>query len=371
MAYDSTANPEAQPDLSCPVTDDPEFVRRATAACDADLAGLDLSSLVLPGESVLLLGPGEEGIAKAVSRQTGSSGGVIIVESNEVVLRTFERIRTEGMELGAQRKIELRRGRLPDLKTNLAALADWLSAHPVRDLLALAALEDFRARQILGNPLVAGASIDSVISRDASGILSASDFRVLLAEILRVLSRGGRAIFQDFVADEDAPAASENEASADPAVAGILREDRYFAMLEEAGFHGIEILDWPERPTRTLRGSEYRMITLAAYKGKQGPCHEKNQAVIYKGPYRSVEDDDGHKYPRGERIAVCEKTFEILKRAPYAGQMIFISPRTPVADLVPFDCSRTSRRDPRETKGTMGIAAEENSSSCCGKDGCC
>ena len=31
-----------------------------------------------------------------------------------------------------------------------------------------------------------------------------------------------------------------------------------------------------------------------AYKGKQGPCLERNQALIYRGPFKKVEDDDGH-----------------------------------------------------------------------------
>ena len=42
-----------------------------------------------------------------------------------------------------------------------------------------------------------------------------------------------------------------------------------------------------------INGIEFRSVTIVAYKGKQGPCLERNQAV-YRGPFKKVEDDDGH-----------------------------------------------------------------------------
>ncbi len=66
-----------------------------------------------------------------------------------------------------------------------------------------------------------------------------------------------------------------------------------------------------------------------------------------------MEDDDGHVLVRGERAAVCAKTFGILTSAPYEGQLIPVEPRVPIpeAERKPFDCRRGSRRAPRETKG--------------------
>ena len=61
---------------------------------------------------------------------------------------------------------------------------------------------------------------------------------------------------------------------------------------------------------------------LAAYKGKHGPCVDAGQSVVYKGPFRQVLDDDGHRFVRGRREAVCEKTFALLGRAPYAGHFV-------------------------------------------------
>ncbi|MEM7313660.1 MAG: methyltransferase, partial [Planctomycetota bacterium] len=50
---------------------------------------------------------------------------------------------------------------------------------------------------------------------------------------------------------------------------------------------------------------------------------------------------------------VCEKTYDILMREPYAGQFQPVDPLDPIAseDAQDFDCSRQKVRHPRETKG--------------------
>jgi len=113
-------------------------------------------------------------------------------------------------------------------------------------------------------------------------------------------------------------------------------------------------------------------MTVAAYKGKQGPCHEHYQAVVYKGPWRKVIDDDGHTLDRGQRMAVCDKTFRLYQREPYRDQFYFVEPLTPVKpeDARSFDCHRNAVRNPKETKG-LNYDATTEASNCCGADGCC
>ena len=114
-------------------------------------------------------------------------------------------------------------------------------------------------------------------------------------------------------------------------------------------------------------------MTVVAYKGKQGPCLERNQAVVYKGPFKQVEDDDGHLFRRGERTAVCDKTFRLLARAPYTGQFEAIEPRTevPLALAQSFDCRVNRQRSPRETKGFDYQLTTEATPPSCGVDGNC
>ncbi|MHC4378205.1 MAG: methyltransferase domain-containing protein, partial [Planctomycetota bacterium] len=105
-------------------------------------------------------------------------------------------------------------------------------------------------------------------------------------------------------------------------------------------------------------------------KGKEGECWEHREAVIYKGPWKQVVDDDGHVLRRGERTAVCRKTYEIMTRAPYADAVQGVEPLVPVSaeDAQPFDCSGPALRDPAETK--QG-AERADVAPGCGDTSCC
>ncbi|HEX9270775.1 MAG TPA: methyltransferase, partial [Candidatus Binatia bacterium] len=143
---------------------------------------------------------------------------------------------------------------------------------------------------------------------------------------------------------------------------------------DRAGFYGMEIVKRDERPWRTIRGVEFRSVTLIAHKGKQGPCWERKQAVIYRGPWRKVTDDDGHILERGKRVAVCDKTFRIYTREPYAADIIPVEPYEdiPLEEAEAFDCKRSALRHPRETKG-MDYAVTDLSGDICCEPGsnCC
>ena len=97
--------------------------------------------------------------------------------------------------------------------------------------------------------------------------------------------------------------------------------------------------------------------------------------MIYKGPFKKVLDDDGHAFERGERSAVCDKTFQLYQREPYRGAFECIEPRTPVApiapeDARPFDCSGLRLRQPKETKG-QDYDATTDASQCRDGGDCC
>jgi SAM-dependent methyltransferase len=196
----------------------------------------------------------------------------------------------------------------------------------------------------------------------------------LFRELHRVLKNGGRAVISDIVADEEVPAALQAEPELwSGCISGALTEQGFLAAFEEVGFHGLRILERQPQAWRTVQGIEFRSLTVEAFKGKEGPCFERKQAVVYKGPFREVLDDDGHRMRRGERVAVCDKTYNLLRREPYAECFDFIDPleEIPLEQAEPFDCSRTAPRHPRETKGMEYEVTTEAASSCCGPDGCC
>jgi hypothetical protein len=198
----------------------------------------------------------------------------------------------------------------------------------------------------------------------------------LFREIFRVLKLGGRAVISDIVADEEVPEHLQNDPDLwSGCISGALTEEGFLKAFEEAGFYGVELLKFDMQPWRTVGGFEFRSMTIQAFKGKQGPCFERNQAVLYRGPFKEVLDDDGHRMERGVRYAVCDKTYNLYKKAPYAAFFEFIDPIEEISHAAakPFDCARTSRRNPKETKGRDYTATTEGNSQCCdgGNGGCC
>jgi hypothetical protein len=122
-----------------------------------------------------------------------------------------------------------------------------------------------------------------------------------------------------------------------------------------------------------VQGIEFRSATIEAFKGKQGECFEHNQTVIYRGPFKEVLDDDNHRMERGKRYAVCDKTYNLYKKAPYRDFFELVDPiiDIPLAEAKPFDCSRTSLRHPKETKGQDYNATTEANSKCSDGGACC
>ena len=366
---------EREESLCCPVVYDarylaaiPQEVRERDYGCG------DPSRFVGPGDTVLDLGSGGGKICFIASQIVGPEGRVIGVDANEEMLSLARQSAPAVAERVGHANTIFHRGRIQDLRLDLDRLETWLREHPVRSAGDLAALEDAADRLRREHPLIPDVSVDVVVSNCVLNLVPEEDKSQLIREIFRVLKPGGRIAISDIVSDEDVP----EDLKADPdlwsaCVSGAFQEGKLLRELERAGFYGIALDTWTEEPYRTVRGIEFRSVTVTARKGKEGPCFESNQAVIYRGPWKRVEDDDGHVLLRGERTAVCAKTFRLLTAEPYAGQIVPIEPRVPVleAERAPFDCSRTTPRHPRETKGQAYTVTSEGSSSACGSNGCC
>ena len=157
-------------------------------------------------------------------------------------------------------------------------------------------------------------------------------------------------------------------------IAGAFRENEFLEMFEQAGFYGIEILARQTEPWQVIDGVEFRSLTVQAFKGKEGECLERNQAVIYRGPWKSVQDDDGHTLYRGERMAVCDKTFQIYTNptGAYHSEIIAIAPyeEIPYESAASMPCTDDPIRDPRQTKGSNYRVTTE-SEDCCSPQSCC
>lgn len=335
---------------------------------------IELAECVRSGDTVVEIGLKAGALCHQAALLAGPTGRVIAIEPDPETLSAARRERPRGAagpSSSISSTLEFRRGMYHDLQLDLDRLDAELANRPVATASAWMELRTLEDRLRREQPLIADASVDCVVSQSALNRLQPQEQERFFHELFRVLRVGGRAVISDLVADEEVSATLHD--SQPLQIAGALCEDHLLQAFEKAGFHGIEILHRDRQPRHTLDGIEFRSLTVSAWKGKQGVCLERNQALIYRGPFKQVEDDDGHVFPRGARMAVCDKTFRLLTRAPYGAAFVPVEPNSPIPlELAgPFDCSRSEHRAPRETKRPGGLAIIASSSGCCEPDGNC
>ena len=337
----------------------------------------DPSKHIRKGEAVVDLGSGSGKICYILSQKVGPEGRVFGLDFNDAMLSLARKYHKPITEKLGFANVSFHKARIQDMALDLERVEQWLREKPIHGVDDLAQFESWCDHLRRSEPLVADNSVDAVVSNCVLNLVKPGDKTRLFDEIHRVLKPGGRAVIADVVCDED----PTNAILTDPklwsgCISGAFREDRFLEMFEQSGFYGVEILSRADRPWQVIDGVEFRAMTVRAYKGKQGPCLERNQAVVYLGPWKQVRDDDGHVLPRGQRVAVCDKTYRILTRpeGPYAQNVTGIDPRKtiPLHEADPFDCAGLKLRDPRQTKGAdyhATVAAE--GPACCPDDGCC
>lgn len=373
--YAAAANaPEAA--LCCPVEYNQDLLKIIPQeVIEKDYGCGDPSRYVKPGETVLDLGSGTGKICFITAQVVGANGKVIGVDMTDDMLEIARRNAPIVAERLGYANVEFRKGRIQDLSLNLEILDAELKKNPIANANTFLRAQELAANLCVKHPLIASDSIDVVVSNCVLNLVESQDKKQLFQEIFRVLRKGGRAVISDIVSDEDVPDLMQQDPTLwSGCISGALREDLFLKAFEDAGFYGIRLLKRDEQPWQTVEGIEFRSVTVEAFKGKQGECLECNQAVIYLGPFKEVLDDDDHRLRRGDRVAVCDKTFHLYKKAPYAESFEFIEPRVPVEskDAKPYDCDRTKLRHPRETKG-MEYNTTTEAAKCCddGNEGCC
>lgn len=355
--------------LCCPVDYDPQLLEVIPeAVIERDYGCGDPSRFVRPGDTVLDLGSGGGKICFIASQLVGPQGRVIGVDLNDEMLALARRAAPVVAQRIGHANVEFRRGRIQDLALDIDRLDGWLASSPVRGVEDLSRLEEEQARLRREHPLVADDSVDLVVSNCVLNLVREQDKAALVREIFRVLRPGGRIAISDIVSDEPVPEALRQDATLwSGCISGAFQELDFLAQLEAAGFYGIAVEKWEAKPFAVVDGIEFRSVTVTARKGKEGPCLEAGQAILYKGPWKRVVDDDGHTFHRGVRTAVCAKTFRIMTSEPYARDTIGIEPATaiPEHERALFDCARRAPRHPRETKGGEYRQDDCSNGSCC------
>lgn len=371
---------QPEPGLCCPTEGyDAGFLKNLPREIvEKDYGCGDPSRYVGKGEAVVDLGSGSGKVCYILAQKVGPRGRVIGLDFNDAMLQLARKhLGAMAAKLGYS-NVEFHKARIQDMALDLERAQAWLNAHPIRSVEQLGEFEAHCEQLRREKPLIADGSVDVVVSNCVLNLVRQDEKAKLFREMHRVVRPGGRVVISDIVCDEDpTPAILQDPSLWSGCVSGAFREDRFLEMFERAGFYGVEVLARQEQPWQVIDGIEFRSLTVRAYKGKEGPCLERHQAVIYKGPWKQVRDDDGHVLQRGQRMAVCDKTFRIMTNpaGPYAGQITPVQPRqeVPLDESQPFDCKASAIRDPRQTKG---LDYHENrradSQSCCEPgEGCC
>ncbi|MFN2477497.1 MAG: methyltransferase domain-containing protein [Chthoniobacterales bacterium] len=364
----------AEAKLCCPVDYNPEYLKVIPQeVIERDYGCGDPSKYLRAGETVLDLGSGTGKICFIAAQVVGAEGKVIGVDMTDEMLNVARTNAPIVAERIGYANVEFRKGRIQDLALDLERLDADLKQRPISDVASFLAADELAQELRVKHPLVADNSVDVVVSNCVLNLVEAKAKRQMFEEIFRVLKIGGRAVISDIVSDEEVPEHLQQDAELwSGCISGALTEEGFVEAFTAAGFYGVQILKRDSEPWQTVEGIEFRSVTIEAFKGKQGPCVERNQAVVYRGPFKEVLDDDNHRMERGRRYAVCDKTFNIYRKAPYAEYFEFIEPlaSVPLDEAKPFDCSRTALRHPRETKG-LDYSATTDASQCCDGGSCC
>lgn len=335
------------------------------------------SSHVREGEYVLDLGSGAGKICYILAQKVGKEGKVIGVDFNDDMLALSRKYLGEMADKLGYANVKFVKGRIQDLALDLEEAQKWLDSHPAKTVEKIADFEAECSRMRVERPMVKDSSVDVVVSNCVLNLVRTEDKAQLFREIFRVLKPGGRAVISDIVCDEDpTPAILADPELWSGCISGAFREDAFLEMFEQAGFYGIELLKYEPDPWQVFDGVEFRSVTVCAYKPNELLPLERNQAVIYKGPWKAVTDEAGNEYYRGSRMAVADNTYKMLTDpdGPYGKDIIPVPPKNevPLEQAPDFDDSNIAFRNPKVTKGEVyGGCGHESGPCCCSERDCC
>lgn len=285
------------------------------------------------------------------------------------------RLRRSGSLAGEQART-VRLLALADLRRDTCGIESAMAGAALRDIEGYLALEEKLRHRFENTPAVPDGWASRVVMDFTVNRVDAKDEAQLLAEAFRVMDRTGCLVSATLVSDEPLPSSHTVRSAPSGPPLRLPTEASVLQAFEDAGFHGIK-LHWAEAADPLaldrIGDADIRMCIVEAYKGKQGPCLELGQAIMYCGPWREVHDDDGHVYRRGQRVSVCAKTYDLMMRAPYQGALLGLRSvnEPPVSQAELFDCNTPALRDPKVTKGLAPFTGSQTPAGCVPGNGCC
>lgn len=146
----------------------------------------------------------------------------------------------------------------------------------------------------------------------------------VFSEMWRALKDNGRIVVSDIVSEKPLSVTiHSNPKLWGECIGGALTENEFIALLKKLGFYGIETLKktfW-----KTVEGYNVFSVTVRGYKfEKKAGCTYAGQYAVYQGPFEAVVDEEGHFFPRGQKVEICTDTFEKLSHPPYQFSFVLL-----------------------------------------------
>jgi len=318
---------EREEALCCPVDYDSSLLALLPQEIiDRDYGCGDPSRYVRDGDVVLDLGSGGGKICYMAAQLVGSRGHVIGVDMNDDMLELARRYQAEmANRLGGDR-VTFLKGRIQDLALDIQALSAFLSQNPVSNHADYQTLSAWEQRQRSEHPLIAGESVDLVISNCVLNLVADGEKRQLVEEIFRVLKPGGRVAIADIVSDRVVTAAMKQDPELwSGCIAGAFQEQEFLSVFTGAGFAAVCCDKWDARPWRVIDGITFRSVTLTAIKPEVVSDATADRQLMYRGPFASVTDDTGTRWLRGQRQATSAGKARMLMQPAYRDAFIDLS----------------------------------------------
>ena len=352
-------------ELCCPVDYDVALLKLLPQEIiDRDYGCGDPSSYVQEGDTVLDLGSGSGKICYMAAQLVGDAGQVIGFDMNDDMLALARSYQQEMADKLGSDRVRFVKGHIQDLALDVEAMEQWLQQHPVKDASTLQELEQWKRQQRKNSPVIQDNSVDLVISNCVLNLVGDDQKRQMIEEIYRVVKPGGRIAISDIISDELIPQHLKDDKTLwSGCISGAFQEQEILQIFEAIGFQAICLDKWSEDPWQVVDGIEFRSATITAVKPEGTECMDKGHAVIYRGPFSYVKDDDGHEFPRGERMAVCERTYRMLMEGPYRDVFIGIKPAVE-QEAVPWCAPAGTKRPASETKGALHSNRSDGSACC-------
>jgi catechol 2,3-dioxygenase-like lactoylglutathione lyase family enzyme len=166
------------------------------------------------------------------------------------------------------------------------------------------------------------ASVDEVrLVGTYNTTLSTAERQALIAEARRVLRPGGKVMVHGLMADRPFPGKQPTLPGLAAMVAQVPVQSLPIEELKAAGFVGMQIARYSEKPWFRHDGVELREVKVIGWQPSQS---SQERRVLYKGPFAEAVGDDGSVFPRGQRVAVSLSTWEQLRRGASAEQFLFL-----------------------------------------------